>query len=157
MSERAHPIMIQGGMRTAISSWQLAKAVALTGQLGVVSGTALDVVLVRRLQLEDPSGHLRRVLAEFPLPEMAKRVLDRDFIPAGKPRDAPFVAHKLLDEAPSPEQLELIVVASSAEVYLAKEDHGLWRFRHATHRDIDAGASRHRTSIGLLRDNVSAC
>ncbi len=124
MSERAHPIIIQGGMGAAVSSWQLAKAVALTGQLGVVSGTALDVVLARRLQLGDPSGHLRRVLAEFPLPGMAKRVLDRYFIPAGKPRDAPFVAHKLLDEAPSPEQLELIVVANFVEVYMAKEDHG---------------------------------
>ena len=123
MSEISYPIIIQGGMGAAVSAWQLAKAVARTGQLGVVSGTALDVVLARRLQLGDAGGHLRRALAEFPLPEMAKRILDRYFLPAGKPPDAPFVALKMLDEAPSQAQFELIVVANFAEVFLAKEDH----------------------------------
>jgi len=123
MSGGSHPIIIQGGMGAAVSAWQLAKAVALTGQLGVVSGTALDVVLARRLQLGNPGGHLRRALAEFPLPEMAKRIIDRYFVPAGKSPDAPFVALKLLDEAPSQEQTELIVVANFVEVFLAKENH----------------------------------
>ena len=59
MSENAHPIIIQGGMGVAVSSWQLAKAVALTGQLGVVSGTALDAVMIRRLQTGDPGGQRR--------------------------------------------------------------------------------------------------
>jgi len=63
MSKVSYPIIIQGGMGAAVSAWQLAKAVAQTGQLGVVSGTALDVVLARRLQLGDPGGHLRRDLA----------------------------------------------------------------------------------------------
>src|SRR3989304_949137 len=123
MCEGSHPIIIQGGMGAAVSAWQLAKAVALTGQLGVVSGTALDVVLARRLQLGDPGGHLRRALAEFPLPDMAKRIVDRYFIPGGKSPDAPFVAQTPLDEAPSQAQFEMIVVANFAEVYLAKEDH----------------------------------
>ncbi len=123
MSEISYPVIIQGGMGAAVSAWQLAKAVARTGQLGVVSGTALDVVLARRLQLGDAGGHLRRALAEFPLPEMAKRILDRFFIPAGKPPDAPFVAQKVLGEAPSQAQFELVVVANFVEVFLAKEDH----------------------------------
>ena len=47
------PIIIQGGMGVAVSDWKLARAVSKTGQLGVVSGTAIDTVLVRRLQLGD--------------------------------------------------------------------------------------------------------
>lgn len=48
------PQIIQGGMGVAISSWQLANAVARRGELGVVSGTILEVVMARRLQLGDP-------------------------------------------------------------------------------------------------------
>ena len=42
--------IIQGGMGAAVSSWRLAKAVSRRGQLGVVSGVALDLILARRLQ-----------------------------------------------------------------------------------------------------------
>jgi len=45
---RRLPVIIQGGMGVGVSSWWLAQAVARTGQLGVVSGTALDAVLARR-------------------------------------------------------------------------------------------------------------
>ena len=126
MNQSTEPIIIQGGMGVGVSAWQLAKAVAQTGQLGVVSGTALDAVLVRRLQSGDPGGAMRRALAEFPLPKMAERVLDRYFLPAGKAPNVPFRAMKLLDESPSQEQLELIVLANFAEVFLAKEDHDGW-------------------------------
>ena len=51
-----YPVIIQGGMGIAVSGWKLARAVSAEGQLGVVSGTALDGVLVRRLQLGDPEG-----------------------------------------------------------------------------------------------------
>ena len=64
MVSNREPIIIQGGMGAAVSAWQLARAVSLAGQLGVVSGTAIDVVLARRLQLGDPGGHMRRALAE---------------------------------------------------------------------------------------------
>lgn len=123
MQTNSLPLLIQGGMGVGVSAWPLAKAVSLTGQLGVVSGTALDSVLVRRLQCGDPGGHLRRAFAEFPLPAMAERILDRYFLPAGKSPEAPFVSMKLLDENPSQEQLELIVLANFAEVFLAKEEH----------------------------------
>ena len=36
------PVLIQGGMGAAVSGWELARAVSLTGQLGVVSGTAIE-------------------------------------------------------------------------------------------------------------------
>ncbi|MDG4862734.1 hypothetical protein P8605_31820, partial [Streptomyces sp. T-3] len=55
-ADRALPQVIQGGMGVGVSGWQLARAVSRTGQLGVVSGTALDAVLARRLQLGDPGG-----------------------------------------------------------------------------------------------------
>ena len=64
----SQPIIIQGGMGVAVSAWHLAREVAQRGQLGVVSGTALDGVLARRLQDGDPGGHMRRALAAFPSP-----------------------------------------------------------------------------------------
>ena len=59
------PLIIQGGMGAAVSDWRLANAVARTGQLGVVSGTAIDTVFVRRLQDGDRGGHMLRGM-EFP-------------------------------------------------------------------------------------------
>jgi nitronate monooxygenase len=123
MSVPSNPIIIQGGMGAGVSAWQLAKAVSRTGQLGVVSGTALDTILSRRLQLGDPGGHMRRALAEFPLPEMAQRIVDRHFIPGGKSPRTRFRMLPLLTHTPSQEQLELIVVSNFVEVFLAKEDH----------------------------------
>ena len=53
------PTIIQGGMGAGVSSWRLAQAVSQLGQLGVVSGTALDLIFARRLQDGDPGGHMR--------------------------------------------------------------------------------------------------
>ena len=103
MSSRPEPIIIQGGMGVAVSGWRLARAVAQTGQMGVVSGTALDVVLARRLQMGDPGGHLRRAMAEFPLPGIADKILDRYFIEGGKGPDQPFRAIPMPSLEPSPE------------------------------------------------------
>ena len=123
MDTRSEPVIIQGGMGVAVSGWRLAKAVAVTGQLGVVSGTAIDTVLIRRLQRGDSGGHMRRALAEFPFQEMADRVLNRYYIPGGKSPDAPFAMTRLANVELSRQQEELIVVANFVEVYLAKEDH----------------------------------
>jgi nitronate monooxygenase len=117
------PIIIQGGMGAGVSAWQLARAVSQIGQLGVVSGTALDTILSRRLQQGDPDGHMRRALAAFPLPEIADRILRRHFIPGGKPPTAPFRVLPLLTDAASKHQLELLVSSNFVEVYLAKEGH----------------------------------
>ena len=75
-------------MGVQISSWQLASAVARAGQLGVVSGTALDLALARRLQDGDLDGHYRRALAHFPDQAIVDRVLARYFVPGG-PRPRP--------------------------------------------------------------------
>ncbi|WP_250442611.1 nitronate monooxygenase [Actinotalea sp. C106] len=117
------PPIIQGGMGVAVSSWPLARAVSAAGQLGVVSGTALDVVLARRLQDGDPGGHLRRALAHFPVPAMAQRVLDRYFRAKGRAAGQPYLPVPKLGLRPSTGGLELGVVGAFVEVWLAKEGH----------------------------------
>jgi nitronate monooxygenase len=111
-------------MGAAVSDWRLAKAVANTGQLGVVSGTALDAVLARRLQVGDIGGHVRRALDAFPFKEMAERIHERYFIPGGKEEHAPFKQVPMLTVEPKQSHLELIVAANFVEVFLAKEKHG---------------------------------
>ena len=73
------PLLIQGGMGVGVSGWQLARAVSIEGQLGVVAGTALATTFARRLQLGDVGGHLRRAVKAFPLPDIAQRVFERHF------------------------------------------------------------------------------
>ena len=110
-------------MGAGVSDWKLARAVSLTGQLGVVSGTALACILVRRLQTGDPGGHIRRALENFPIPGMASRVLADYFIPGGKAADAPFKLAPLPTIQPGPDFTALTVLANFAEVFLAKEGH----------------------------------
>jgi nitronate monooxygenase len=119
----SQPRIIQGGMGVAVSGWPLARAVSVAGQLGVVSGTALAVVLARRLQLGDPGGELRRALASFPLPQMAQRVLADHFIPGGKAPGTPFKLTPMPTLQPRPTLVELTVVSNFVEVFLAKEGH----------------------------------
>jgi nitronate monooxygenase len=118
------PNIIQGGMGAGVSNWRLAHAVSQCGQLGVVSGTALDQILARRLQDGDPGGHMRRGLDHFPFPQMAERIWRAYYIPGGKrERDSYKVlpTHTL----DSPRELqELTMVANFVEVYLAREGHG---------------------------------
>ena len=84
------PKIIQGGMGVGVSNWRLANAVSKLGQLGVVSGTALDSLFVRRLSDGDLGGDMRRGLDAFPFPEMAKRVWDEYYIPGGRAAGVPY-------------------------------------------------------------------
>lgn len=120
---RELPQVIQGGMGVGVSSWQLAQSVSCAGGLGVVSGTALDVVLARRLQDGDHGGHMRRALAAFPEQGMARRVLDTYFQPEGRPEGRPHRPVPKLTLRQTPRQQELAVVANFAEVWLAKDGH----------------------------------
>ena len=117
------PRIIQGGMGAAVSSWQLAKAVSLRGQLGVVSGTGIDSVLVRRLQDGDPGGHLRRAMAAFPIPRVADEVLRRYFLPEGRPPGTQYRLIPLLQQRMKRASRELLMIASFVEVWLAREGH----------------------------------
>jgi nitronate monooxygenase len=117
------PIVIQGGMGAGVSDWRLARAVSIVGQLGVVSGTALDVIMPRRLQAGDPGGHVRRALAHFPIPGVAERIIDRYYSADGKAADAPFKSKPLPSEKPGRALLDLLVASNFVEVFLAREGH----------------------------------
>lgn len=117
------PKIIQGGMGVAISDWRLARAVALQGQLGVVSGTGIAIVLTARLQEGDPQGNMRRALVAFPFQEAAQRVLDRYFVEGGIPRGTPYRRPPMWSMKPSRDLEELTVIANFVEVFLAKEGH----------------------------------
>ncbi|WP_448060453.1 nitronate monooxygenase [Cellulomonas hominis] len=120
---RPRPQVIQGGMGVAVSSWRLASAVARAGQLGVVSGTALDLVLARRLQDGDHDGAVRRALAAFPVPAFVQRVLARYFRPGGRAPHEPYAPVPRLALRQTRLAQELAVLGSFVEVWLAKEGH----------------------------------
>ena len=118
------PKLIQGGMGVGVSSWVLARAVSQKGQLGVVSGVALDVVHARRLNDGDPGGHLRRAYEGFVRPDVVERVLRRYYRSGGRSPGTRYLtvpAHRL---DPPASLVELTVLANFAEVWLAKEGHG---------------------------------
>ncbi|WP_430782126.1 nitronate monooxygenase [Actinoplanes sp. G11-F43] len=117
------PEIIQGGMGVGVSSWRLANAVARTGQLGVVSGVALDVMLARRLQQGDPGGHVRRALAAFPVPAVAREIQDRYLVVDGVPEGRAYRPVPRMGLLPRKPGQQLIVVANFVEVFLAKEGH----------------------------------
>ncbi len=142
--------LIQGGMGVYVSNWRLAKAVAqeVPGvTVGTVSGTGLDIVYARLLQLGDPGGHIRRALSALDArfgTDLGKRVVDRYFIPGGKEPSQPYrlspvhavrarggsssVPPWTAGSPPVPlsvddEVVELLVATGFAEVWLAKEGH----------------------------------
>jgi len=110
-------------MGIGVSNWRLARAVAQAGQLGVVSGTALNTLLVRRLQQGDIGGAVRWALERCPLHDAARRIEARYFVPGGKPATQPYRAAPMFTVAPSDELLELTIVANFVEVALAKHGH----------------------------------
>ena len=119
----SNPVIIQGGMGAGVSNWRLAQAVSSLGQLGLVSGTALDPILARRLQDGDPGGHMRRGLDAFPFPAMAERVWQKYFIAGGKAERTPYISVPQLEKDISRELTELCIVANFVEVYLARQGH----------------------------------
>ncbi|MCH6254952.1 hypothetical protein MLD52_00210 [Puniceicoccaceae bacterium K14] len=118
-----YPVLIQGGMGIAISNWKLARAVSLRGHLGVVSGTAIDRVLAYRLQEGDIGGHLRRAMSAFPSKELADRVFSQWYQAEGLAAPGKYKPVPMFRESPRKSLLELAVIASFVEVYLAKEGH----------------------------------
>ncbi len=117
------PLIIQGGMGVGVSNWRLAQAVSRRGQLGVVSGTALDQVLVRRLQDGDTGGHMRRALAAFPFSAMAERIVEEYFIAGGRADSQPYRVAPMQSQHLSRESTELCIVSNFVEVFLAREGH----------------------------------
>lgn len=142
--------LIQGGMGVYVSNWRLAKAVAMEKPgmtAGTVSGTGLDWVYVRLLQLGDPGGHVRRAFKAFDeqfQTGIGQKILDHYFIEGGKAptshfKNPPQQLVRALDGSdliPLPSQpeehvrlaldmdnIELLIATGFAEVWLAKEGH----------------------------------
>jgi len=142
--------LIQGGMGVYVSNWRLARTVALERPgvtVGTVSGTALDIVYVRMLQLGDPGGNVRRAMAAFDDQfgvTIGKKIVDRYFIEGGKAPNARFKnAPKQMVRLPNgsdilpanpqpaapiqlslePEAVDLLIASGYAEVWLAKQGH----------------------------------
>jgi nitronate monooxygenase len=117
------PRIIQGGMGVGVSNWRLAQAVSRLGQLGVVSGTAVDQVFVRRLADGDKGGFVRRGLDAFPFPEMARRLWQEYFVAGGKAPEAPYPTIPMHQRRDPRKLIELCMVANFVEVFLAREGH----------------------------------
>jgi NAD(P)H-dependent flavin oxidoreductase YrpB (nitropropane dioxygenase family) len=145
--------LIQGGMGVYVSNWRLARAVAMErpgATAGTVSGTALDIVYVRLLQLGDPGGHVRRALAAFDAQfgiSIGQKIISHYFIEGGKAPSARFKnAPKHMVRLPNgsdilpapvqpadsivpvalnmePETVELLIATGFAEVWLARLGH----------------------------------
>jgi len=110
-------------MGIGVSGWTLARAVSMCGHLGVVAGTSLDVILIRKLQDGDIGGNIRRALKSFPFQDIAERILDKYFVEGGKPAEKPYKPVVMSTiEGPKKAQ-ENIVAANFVEVFLAKENH----------------------------------
>src|ERR1700722_5167375 len=117
------PRIIQGGMGVGVSNWRLAQTVSKLGQLGVVSGTALDQLFVRRLADGDEGDHMRRGIEAFPFPEMARRIWNEYFVPGGKPAEAPYPNVPMHQRRDPRKLIELCMVSNFVEVFLAREGH----------------------------------
>jgi nitronate monooxygenase len=116
------PRLIQGGMGIGVSNWRLARAVARLGQLGVVSGTVIDTLLIRRLQDGDPGGDVRRAMSHFPDPAVSEAVLRQWFLPLGRD-GAPYELLPMYRRRVSVARQQATMLAAFVEVWLAKEGH----------------------------------
>ena len=110
-------------MGVGVSNWRLANAVSRLGQLGVVSGTALDSLFVRRLADGDKGGQMRRGLDAFPFPEMARRIWQEYFVPDGKASGTPYPTLTMHQRFEPRKLIELCMVSNFVEVFLAREGH----------------------------------
>jgi NAD(P)H-dependent flavin oxidoreductase YrpB (nitropropane dioxygenase family) len=117
------PAIIQGGMGIGVSNWRLANAVARCGQLGVVSGTVVDTLLVRRLQDGDIGGHMRRALAALPIPHLGDELLRRYFHPEGRAAGASYHLLPMYKQTVSAARQRVTVAAAFVETWLAREGH----------------------------------
>lgn len=117
------PRIIQGGMGIGVSNWRLANAVSRLGQLGVISGTVIDTVFVRRLQDGDPGGHVRRALAHLPIPGVADELLQRYFRPEGRLPGEPFHLLPMYKQVVSAARQRVTVAAAFVETWLARDGH----------------------------------
>ena len=122
LNGRPLPPIIQGGMGIAVSGWRLARAVAMAGHIGIVSGTGIDLVLVRELQNGDPNGRLR-VLADYPDQEYVAWLRATYYVEGGKAEGAPYKLLPIHKFSPTLRSQQVLAAAAYSEIRLAKEGH----------------------------------
>ena len=117
-------------MGAGISHWKLAREVAIEGQIGTVSGTAIEVIVARTLQMGDPGGYFRKAFEHFPIPEIAELALKQFFIEDGKAPNKRFANIPMYtlspEKRPRKNELsvaELAILSNFAQVWLAKKEH----------------------------------
>ncbi len=121
--EAALPLIIQGGMGIGVSNWRLARAVSMRGHLGVVSGTCIDSVLVRRLQDGLDALDIRAAMDRFPIPDVSLNALKTYFLPDGRPEGTPYKLLPMWRQKVTKAREQITMLASFVEVYLAKHEH----------------------------------
>jgi len=121
--ETLYPLIIQGGMGIGVSTAEMARSVALSGQLGVVSGTALDAVITRKLQDGDADGRVRAALSWFPDQKCVEELLSRYFIAGGKNPLASYLDIPKPSLHPSTFASQLLIISSFVEVATARAGH----------------------------------
>ena len=118
-----HLKIVQGGMGVYISTPFLAKKCSQGGVLGTVSGVGAEHLLARILQSGDPGGQYRHALAHFPFQEVAERIIAKYFVEGGILVGQRFKVVPAFNLQPSSDLIGLMVAASYALVWLAKEGH----------------------------------
>ncbi|MDO8650246.1 MAG: nitronate monooxygenase [Candidatus Berkelbacteria bacterium] len=110
-------------MGVGVSGWELARAVALRGQAGIVSGTGMALVIPRLLQEGDRDGSIRRALDHFPIPKLGQMVWNRYYEEGGIDQNEQYKSIPMPDHEPRELMRALLIFSAFAAVYLAKEGH----------------------------------
>lgn len=113
--------VMQGGMGVAISDYKLAGAVAHEGATGLVSGTAIGVVLARRLQDGDPTGEILSALGLYPVPEIAEKLIRLFYKEGGRQSGERYKSVSMFGLNPPKVAADLAVLGAFVEVTLAKQ------------------------------------
>lgn len=109
-------------MGVAVSSWRLARAVAMLGEMGVVSGTAIDSVLARELQQGDPHGRLD-VLRDYPDTEIVEWLAKTFYVEGGIAEGTPYRLLPIHKFKPTVRGQRILSAGAFSEVVLAKRGH----------------------------------
>jgi NAD(P)H-dependent flavin oxidoreductase YrpB (nitropropane dioxygenase family) len=121
--KKPKPNIIQGGMGIGVSSWKLAREVARHGEIGVVSGTCLDTVMVRELQEGDPHNR-RAAMRDYPDRDIVHEVLDEFYMEDGKSEDEPYKLLPIHRFDPTTRSQRILSLAAFSEVQMARYGHG---------------------------------
>lgn len=120
---QCEPICSEITPARACTQWQVARARAREGHLGVVSLVSVGQRLLESLQLGDIGGTMRWALDQCPLGEIANEIKTRYFVPSDQ-------SHRGSSDLPAPPSLpaephrsSLLLVGAFAEVFLAKHGH----------------------------------